>query len=191
MLRSSLPGNGSRPVRDLLPLPGYLESDARWHNFMVDNRDRWTELVNGYVFFGSELDVDRMVTAPSNALLAHSCPDCPMLFPCQKSLLLHRKRAHAFIEPVILRIGPSGVCAGCHGTFHTRLRVIRHVMERRNEACRKVIIGMPPLARNEFDTLVQADRTARKAARQNGHSHPLAQKQARTADGKATGHVQS
>ena len=105
-------------------------------------------------------------------------------------MLVHRKSAHKFVDPIVLRVDASGVCPGCNGIFHTRLRVIRHVMDRRCVKCRDVVAGLAPQPLNVFDERVLKDRLERKSARQNGHSHPTARVQARTAQGKAIGHVQ-
>ena len=105
-------------------------------------------------------------------------------------MLVHRKSAHAFIDPIVLRIDDSSVCAGCHCQFHSRIRVTRHVMDRRNSKCREQVLRLPPLPQDVLNKLVEIDRAERKSARQKGHSHPTARVQARTASGKAIGHVQ-
>ena len=184
--------NSCQAVRDLLPRPGYADGDTKWYSFMVSRQHYWKDLVNKYMFCNSELDVDR-VTRPITAenILAHKCPERPALIPCAKSCLMHRKRVHKYTDPIVLCIDGSGKCAACNCIFHSRIRVLRHVMDRRNSSCREVILRLPPISNTDFLALVMKDRSECKIARRNGHSHPLARLNVLKADGKRIGHVQS
>ena len=122
--------NSCQAVRDLLPRPGYADGDTKWYSFMVSRQHYWKDFVNKYTIFNSEQDADR-VTRPITAenILAHKCPECPALFPCAKSCLMHRKRVHNYTDPIVLRIDGSGKCAARNFIFHSRIRVLRHVMD--------------------------------------------------------------
>ena len=61
----------------------------------------------------------------------------------------------------------------------------------RRDKCRLKVLGgtLRPLATSTIDRLDEIDRSARREARRDGKSHPVAVGQAKRANGKAVGHV--
>ena len=69
---------------------------------------------------------------------------------------------------------------------------LAHVSDTRRPKCRDIILSgaFPELSNAVLTKLALADREARKQARREGHTHPIATGSAMTVRGKRIGHVQ-
>ena len=183
----------SLAVQASLPSPGIMEHDSVWFDFMLNQREMWITLVNGYFFAESCLDKTAIGADARLCVsgLTFRCTQCTSQFSNNKALLQHRRSKHGFREPLTRHIDGSGVCPSCRTTFHTRLRLLAHVSDRRNQTCSLWILGnVPSLSNDEIGTLEVNDREARNTARKNGHTHAIASRHAVTASGHKVGHVQ-
>ena len=159
---------------------------------MQNQSEKCISLVNAYFFVESCLD---KAAIGADARLYESgltfrCTQCASQFSSNKALLQHRWTKHGFRDPLTRHIGGSGVCASCRTTFHTRVRVLAHVSDRRNQTCGLRILGnVPSLSKDEIVTLEHNDREARNTARKNGHIHAIASRHTITAQGRRIGHV--
>ena len=81
----------------------------------------------------------------------------------------------------------------CKTIFHTRLRLLAHLSDKRRTACQSAILDAPdvyrPLSDERISELDALDRVTRSDARQRGHTHPVACRTAVTAEGKRIGRV--
>ena len=85
----------------------------------------------------------------------------------------------------------SGIGPVCKTVFHTLLRVLAHIADKRKPRCREALLNGPwPVATDECLRHSEAeDRVARTEAKRNGHSHATAVSSAVTASGKRIGYV--
>ena len=88
-------------------------------------------------------------------------------------------------------LNADGVCPACQTYFHSRLRVIAHVNDRRNKLCKPQLLSgeFVQISAEVASELDGGERIARKEARRLGHSHPVAVQSARKANGKRVGSV--
>ena len=74
----------------------------------------------------------------------------------------------------------------------TRLRVIKHVSDKRRTKCSSIILGgqVPRVENEQIQILEELDRAARREACKNGHTAVPAVGQAKNASGRCVGRVQ-
>ena len=158
---------------------------------MESNSLKWHALVSEYSFEQSCLDrVPICVQIGNASARTFVCPDCCACFSNSKAQLQHRRVVHQYRDPVLQRVDGTGVCYACSITFHTRLRVIAHVCDRRNNVCKPWILEhCPALSPPVLADLEAQDREARRSARKQGHTHAIATSHAKRADGKFIGRV--
>jgi hypothetical protein len=178
-------------TRTVLPEPLSSGAAGAWYHFMTTNCHGWCGLVDKLRYTDSCTDVAKVSMILEMAVHIFACADCNATFASNKALLCHCRQKHNYRDPVRLFLTSDGVCPVCKATFHTRLRAIAHVNDRRNKACKPRLLSgefpqIPPALAAEFDEL---DRSARTDARRQGHSHPIAEKSARTAIGQRVGYV--
>ena len=164
----------------------------RWLEFMTESSHAWKCIVDRISFVDSrvdKLDIGDELAAP--AVLQFVCDACGEKFANNKALSLHSQKVHGRRNELRLYLDESGKCPACNGAFQSRLRAFAHLSDRRNTRCKEVIAsGMVARISDELAAkLDECDRIARTLARKHGHSHPIAEKSARTADGKRTGRV--
>jgi len=122
------------------------------------------------------------------------CMQAVFFFPAfltQKALGQHCRVKHKAKHPMSLFAPISGICLACRTDFKTRLRLMRHLCDKRRPKCRHAIEsgGFQPLTNEEVEVVVVAERALLKEARSQGHSHVLAKSEARRADGRIAGRV--
>ena len=85
----------------------------------------------------------------------------------------------------------SGICPVCKNNYSTRWRCYKHIADSRRTKCseRLVEVEYPQVSSSEYERLDDLHRAAVKIARREGRSQPIASGSARTAIGKAIGHV--
>ena len=179
-------------VRRRLPAP--CADPFAWAGFVKDQPVLWHDIVMQLYFIESSLDSVPSGSAPMAMVCQHVCETCPNrpAFASAKALHQHCRKMHGYRDPTAKYINGSGVCPACKTNFKTRLRVLAHVSDVRRPKCRDVILSgaFPEMSCADLSKLALADREARKQARRDGHTHPLAVGSATTARGKRIGHVQ-
>ena len=103
---------------------------------------------------------------------------------------MHMRTKHNVRPDMRYYVDGSGRCPVCLTVLHTRLRVLRHLWDkRRNIACRKAIVdgAIARLETEEVEALDDLDKAERKAAKATGHTRPIARGAARKHSGKLTG----
>ncbi len=82
------------------------------------------------------------------------------------------------------------MCPVCKTNFHTRLRVLAHLSDKRRTSCSSALVAgaHPRLASEEVLRLNQIAEAWRNA-RRDGHTHAIAVMSAVTEAGKRIGHV--
>jgi hypothetical protein len=178
-------------VREILPEP----TDAkRWFDFWVAQPFQWEKLVSLLCYSDSVCDpVACVVPSADKTPLAVACEMCPApcpAFKSQKALAQHQRVAHGLKSEARLYADGGGVCGSCGTCFHTRLRLLSHLSDKRRAKCLDWLKqNRPPLSAKRVDVLDEADRASRNEARKAGHTHAIARVSARTAQGKRIGYV--
>jgi hypothetical protein len=178
-------------VRASLPKPTLGGALQDWYRFIKLKPSAWSELVDQLRFIDSCIDKVKVSESLESVISSHVCGDCNAAFASSKALLCHCRTIHGYRDPVRLYVQADGVCPVCKSRFHSRLRAIAHVNDRRNKSCKPQLLSggfvqIPPKLADELDDF---DRIARKEARHQGHSHPIAVQSARKVSGKRVGHV--
>ena len=127
--------------------------------------------------------------------VTHVCSMCVKAFCSSKALKSHRRVVHCERSVMRYYAHTDGICPVCRACFNTRLRLLAHLDDSRRTRCHDIILAddactYARLSDSLVDTLDEIDGEARKAARKQGHTHPIASGSATTADGKKIGHVQ-
>ena len=166
------------------------DCDAQaWSYIMYNFRDEWSCIVHKYVYFESPSDRSK-VKERKLALLANAevhlrcalCGDQSELFATQRGLDAHMRRVHKWRTTLSQYIDDSGICPVCHVNFHNRVRVLKHVCEKRCRAKVKYQTCHQRLTNGEFpvvdaDVLTSAfaqDKRLRAEAKKRGRSQVIA-----------------
>ena len=177
-------------VRQCLPAP--CGHPMKWFCFITSFPEKWTSFISQLYFEESSLDKEApaSVSHVVSQFVCLECDDRPAFYT-EKALSQHKRVRHGFRHPIVQYIDGSGACLACRNDYKTRLRVLSHVCETRRSKCRDIILNgdFPKIPPGELSRLCADDRSARKAARREGHSHAIAEGSARTACGKRIGHV--
>jgi hypothetical protein len=183
----------SKAVQEQLPMPGIDVHDRAWLTFMKSYPSRWHDLVKNYSFSESCLDRCAVLQQPTMQVAVFKCAECYQQFPTSKACGLHRRIKHGVRDEIRFFINGSGLCPNCGMNLHSRLRVMAHVQDRRNNVCKSRILAMTLVRMQHSDLyrLESIDRCARRSALHEGHTHPIAVGQAMTGRGKAIGHIQA
>lgn len=129
----------------------------------------------------------------TSAALHFRCDACAACFASQKALQAHQRTTHKQRAPQRYYSDRDGVCPVCQTIFKTRLRLLAHLSDTRRDKCWNHISThlnlYPRIPEDRVIELDAVDREQRRTARQEGHTHPIAIGSARTAQGRAIGHV--
>ena len=121
------------------------------------------------------------------------CTECERVFSNEKAFLAHQRAKHGMRVEQRFFSNFEGICQVCKGQFHTHARLLRHLTDRRRTTCWAAIQNAPAefikLSEQEVTKLDTWYRDQKRLASQQGHSHILSSKPARTASGKCIGHV--
>ena len=162
--------------------------------FIRDKPHDWTALVDKFSFLHSALDRQE---APANDGIPvgnYVCQECvgeSRAFSTQRALDQHRRRVHGKRSGIRVYVDGSGCCPVCKTYFHTRLRVLAHLSDKRRRRCSDILENgfYEPLDPQVILELERADNEALRSAKRDGHSHAIAIGSATTHDGKRIGHV--
>ena len=112
-------------------------------------------------------------------------------FATQRALESHQRAKHKQLNDLRFYVNADGKCLVCKTKFHSRIRYLAHLSDRRRTVCSDQIregtfrkIAATKVAQLDLD-----DRVARREAQRAGHSHPIAQKSATRRNGSAVGRV--
>ena len=115
------------------------------------------------------------------------CDLCGTCFASQKSLILHEQSQHGRRSALRYFAGADATCGACKVCFGTRLRLLKHLSDKRRPRCREVVVSsIVPLSDDEVLRLDELDRVARQDARNDGLSYVPSCSQI-FKDGKALG----
>ena len=102
---------------------------------------------------------------------------------------MHARIVHQ-IRSEMRRFIPIGLtrCPVCGTDFRERHRLVAHISDSRRRKCADQIHRfLVPLCGDELDECDLAARAERRAARQQGHTHPIAALTALRSDGRPIG----
>ena len=140
----------------------------------------------------SRVDQVDTVEAPRTDIVQQFvCSACGQKFSNYKALSLHASKLHGRRNELRLYLDGDGKCPARNGVFHSRLRALAHLTDRRNISCKEVVASgiLPRISDEKAADFAELDRVAIAVARKEGRSHPIAEKSARTAGGKHVGYV--
>ena len=123
-------------VRDVLPDPTSYGAPQTWYRLMISQPETWHSLIDKLRYVGSCVDVVKASESLAAVVSTYACSDCNASFASNKALLCHCRKAHGFRDSVRLFLNADGVCPVCQTFFHSRLRVIAHVNDRRSKVCK-------------------------------------------------------
>ena len=94
----------------------------------------------------------------------------------EKALQMHIRVLHGFREPLQAKIGRITICPCCGAIFQERFRLIEHLTgdQRRALACKTFVSRLPDLDADLQRELRDKFKAARREARADGRTHPLA-----------------
>ena len=175
-------------------MPHPEENPLELFGFISNCEHEWAALIDKYTYLHSVLDRDasNMTSAAgSNAFVCTRCSGSSHSFASQKALDQHCRRVHGIKSSIREFVDGSGICPVCETNFHTRLRVLAHLSDKRRTKCSSALQSgtFERLPSTEVTRLDQADAQARRAARKNGHTHALAIRSAVTKSDKRIDHV--
>ena len=156
----------------------------------------WRQIVNKYFTYHDDdtkrskkrkRDAEHLVQADDGAEAcqsdaAHKCDICNVVFRSHKQLAVHRWSKHKLKAGVRNFLGDVSVCPICRTDFRSRIRLVKHMSERRVRAknrpttCQQVFLSSnpAPVPDVELQRLEARDKTRSKEVRKSGHSHELA-----------------
>ena len=185
---------GLEGVRAVLADPEL--APGTWHEFMRAQPAVVEGWLRDYIFLESVCD-DKLEGEVGDDLVcdicAHQSTKQPPKFKCARALLTHKRVVHGIRNHMRLFADRDGVCPICKGQYMTRIRLVAHLSDKRRTKCHDQIVeqSLPQLSPARVAELDEEDRVARRAAQRAGLSHVPAAGQARRADGRAVGRVQS
>lgn len=173
-------------VEDCKTLPSASDYPAVWKSFILDDPDRWRNIVSSIFFVESRCDKSH--SSSDKVIANHICAMCSDPFSSSKALSQHARIKHGARNPMRFYI-KDGVCPACKCDFVTRSRCIAHVSDSRRDKCRKVLLGghFKMLSASIVQKLDDQDKVLVNKAKRSGHTHPIAVGQAKNAKGKAIG----
>ena len=163
-------------------------SSRAWFAFIRALPAKFDAIVDSVFFTQSVCDRSRDSRISSGVSAAFCCGPCTASFSSAKSLYLHDQSRHGRRNEMRLYAPASGVCPVCQVQLCTRMRLMKHLTDKRRTACSSVIQKLvPPMSAEEVRVLDERDRASRASARNSGLSFVPSKCQARRSDGKMTG----
>ena len=176
-----------RLVSDVSHLPDPSSEPGVWFALMKCDKRAWNEIVDKLFFFDSLCDRRAVEIDPTVATFACQICDDKPCFVTNKGLLQHMRTKHALRVPARRFVDSSAACMFCGTQFRQRLRCIAHMSDSRRPCFHRMMATEPPLSDAVACSLDEFDRAARRHARRDGHTHPIAVGPAITSDGKKIG----
>ena len=153
------------------------------HNIVSSLPDLFIQCVHELSFVGSFLDR----VAIGDCDNPFRCEVCFLSFACSRALHMHCTKVHAKRSVFKYYAECDGVCPVCKSNYLTRLRLISHLSDPRRTKCSSQLHLCPKLSDARVEELDQMDRSLKRAASKQGHSHLLAVGQATSASGRLLG----
>jgi len=168
-----------------LPPPGVAQ--IAWWRFMYHSPSQWKAWVSDIFFSNSILDKTVAGPALSAMFACHLCVG--VNFATNQALLQHLRTKHKLKQQIATFVDGSGVCPACKSKLHTRLRVLKHLSDKRRRSCANQILSgdFAPVDADTLAKLEDDDRQAIRAARHDGHTSVPAVGQAVRSDGRRVG----
>ena len=111
------------------------------------------------------------------------CPHCDASFHSEQQRAAHLWYKHRVKTPIRKYIGDISICPCCSTDFHTRARLIRHLVTNLSKSkhkatlsCQQVFLGSSPepIPSDEFTRLEERDKQVARVFRKKGHLQELA-----------------
>jgi hypothetical protein len=182
------------PMCSNLPHPE-VDPEA-WQSLITSNL--WPSVVRDCHFVESVLDRSKSCDRHSPSQLSGefecgTCASCGVaerFFSSNQALLSHQRAKHGFRCSARFFASSSGICMCCKSMFVTRLRLLRHLTDRRRQCLAKLVAkNAPKLSERVVKELDLIDRESRREAQRLGRAHPRAVGSARNKRGAVVGHV--
>ena len=183
--------DGVAEFRAVLPEP---KIPRPWFDFMLQQPLLWEEFVALLNYSHSVCDKSAQ-SEPSkdttpNAVPCELCPAPHPAFKSHKALAQHQRTTHGVKSAARFYANANGTCASCGTRFHTRLRLMAYLTDKRRTKCLVWLQdNVPALSNQRVKDFDEDDRLARKEARRSGHTHAIAKEPAMTIQDKRIGHV--
>jgi hypothetical protein len=168
-------------------LAGIDADPAAWQAF-AERESAWSAFVDRISFVESMCDE---VKTTRSRLLGRacnfSCDYCDAAFASPFARDAHTRARHKVRSVYHARVAAS-ICPCCGTQFHTRLRVLNHLGDRRRPTCGAFVVKHCPVLNPALVLkLAEKDRTDRREAWRSGHTHVLALLPATRRDGTTVG----
>ena len=175
-------------------MPDPCDSAEAWTQIMIGFPQEWKCLVRSFIFFESPTDPrtlrERRGAALKRSMVHFTCEVCGDMSPAfatQKGLDTHMRTKHHQRTCVSKYIDASGICPCCNVNVNNRVRVLRHVAEKRCRArikyrsCRERILSdeFPEIHSQILEQVFEKDKQLRAAARKQGRTQVLAETHAK------------
>ena len=131
-------------LRDALPsklasMPDPHEDLQSYWSLAKSHPAEWKQLVKMYFTSAEDARNTKGATSVSAMSPAHDCQaflctDCGLVFPDHRRLSTHRWSKHGVKNDIRAYIGDISSCPVCKTQFHSRARLIKHLLERRVRA---------------------------------------------------------
>lgn len=116
---------------------------------------------------------------PNNSTTAESrsfvCDVCNVCFSKKKALACHQRIKHGLRTETRFYV-EFGKCPVCFTDFHSRVRCVIHIDDKRRPSCRLKLKSLAVrLTYQRVCELDSIDRLERQEAAKEGHTHPIAE----------------
>ena len=194
LIRSDLDTAYQTRLAQSYSLPDPRINSSSWFEFIKAFPSRLNSIVDSIFFIASVCDREVKMNPPSSVSpvicgRSFSCTSCNVSFKSAKALYFHEQSFHGRRSSMRYYANTDGVCPVCGVRLGTRLRLLKHLSDKRRDKCRSQLTAsyIPPLPDDVVQQLDEADRATRAAARAEGFSYVGSKSQALRADGKRAG----
>ena len=189
LIRADLDVAFASKMNERIGLPDPRSDSRAWFACARFTPQKFDNIIDSIFFTHSVCDSDaRGLPIGTLNPLTFNCSSCGTSFSSNKALTLHCQSFHGRRREMRFYAPASGECAVCGVKLGSRLRLLKHLSDKRRPGCRdKIKEVTSPLPFDVVVNLDNADRLARQAARHAGSSYVPAGSQAFRVDGKLTG----
>jgi hypothetical protein len=167
---------------------------VEWPAWIIANRDKWKKLVSETFFVASILDRVAGEGLAPGTIAPFRCQLCEpaVAFRSTVGLAQHSRIKHNVRCEWRQFADKDGKCAACGMVFHTRLRLLRHILCVRRPKCLDWLkVHGTPLSAERVAELDEEDKVLRRAAQRAGKSGVVATRPAVDAFGKESGRIRT